>query len=158
MEVENSKVSVKVTPIKKKASKPNYLNKRDMLRELENSKSQNKMTNELAKMLMLLCDRYAKKPSFANYTYVDDMKGYAIMMLVRTWTSFNAEKSDNPFAFFTQCIHHSFVQFLNQEKKQRNIRDLLLIDGGMAPSNTFISEHEKETLSFDEIEVTPPVV
>jgi DNA-directed RNA polymerase specialized sigma24 family protein len=62
------------------------------------------------------------------------MQSYAMMMLVRTWNSFNPEKSNNPFAFFTQCIKHSFIQYLNQEKKQRTIRDDLLVDQGMNPS------------------------
>jgi len=136
---------IKTIEVEKK--KPNYLNKRDMLKELNKSRENKKMTNELAKMLMLLCERYSKKSSFANYTYIDDMKGYAIMMLVKTWPCFNEEKSDNPFAFFTQCIHNSFVQFLNQEKKQRNIRDLLLVSEGMAPSHTFTSDNEKEHIS-----------
>lgn len=70
-------------------------------------------------------------------TYNEDMQGYAMMMLVRTWNSFNPEKSNNPFAFFTQCIKHSFIQYLNQEKRQRNIRDLLLVDQGMTPSFNF---------------------
>jgi hypothetical protein len=70
-------------------------------------------------------------------TYNEDMQAYAMLMLVRTWNSFNPEKSDNPFAFFTQCIKHSFIQFLNQEKKHRTIRDLLLVDQGMNPSFNF---------------------
>ena len=62
------------------------------------------------------------------------MQSYAMMMLVRTWNSFNPEKSNNPFAFFTQCIKNSFIQYLNQERRQRNIRDEMLIDQGMNPS------------------------
>lgn len=67
-------------------------------------------------------------------SYNEDMQAYAMMMLVRTWNSFNPEKSNNPFAFFTQCIKHSFIQYLNQEKRQRDVRDLLLIDSGLNPS------------------------
>lgn len=114
--------------------KVNYLNNKDLLAEVIKSKEKGEMTPKLAHMLSLLCTRYAKRANFINYTYNEDMQAYALLMLVRTWNSFNPEKGDNPFAFFTQCIKHSFVQYLNQEKRQRNIRDLLMIDQGLNPS------------------------
>lgn len=114
-----------------------YLTNKELLAEVINAKQKGVMTNNLANMLMMLTRKYAKKGNFVNYTYNEDMVSYALMMLVRTWNSFNPEKSDNPFAFYTQCIKNSFVQYLNQEKRQRNIRDLLLIDQGMNPSYGF---------------------
>ncbi len=126
---------------KKPPKKKNYLNNKDLLAQVMLSKEQDDMTDELAKMLQTLCARYASRAQFANYTYNEDMQAYAMMMLVRTWRSFNPEKSNNPFAFFTQCIKNSFIQMLNQEKRQRNVRDELLIDSGMNPSYTYQLEH-----------------
>lgn len=83
-------------------------------------------------------------------SYNEDMQAYAMMMLVRTWNAFNPEKSNNPFAFFTQCIKHSFIQYLNQEKRQRNIRDLLLVDQGMSPSFGFDDGVTRPETSDDE--------
>ena len=100
------------------------------------------MTDKLAHMLTMLCARYGRKGNFANYTYNEDMQAYAMMMLVRTWNSFKPEKSNNPFAFFTQCIKNSFIQFLNQERRQRDIRDVLLVDNGLTPSYTYQMEQE----------------
>lgn len=122
-----------VKPPKKAA----YLTNKELLAEIINAKSKGFMTDKLARMLMMLTRKYAKKGNFVNYTYNEDMVSYALMMLVRTWNSFNPEKSSNPFAFYTQCIKNSFVQYLNQEKRQRNIRDVLLIDQGMNPSYGF---------------------
>jgi len=138
---------VKKKAVKKKAAKKpprpkNYLNNKDLLAQVIISKEQGQMTDRLAHMLQTLCARYGKKGNFANYTYNDDMQAYAMMMLVRTWNSFKPEKSNNPFAFFTQCIKNSFIQFLNQEKKQRNIRDSLLVDSGLAPSLTYQMEQD----------------
>jgi DNA-directed RNA polymerase specialized sigma subunit len=136
-------VAIKKPPKKKvvKAKKPprvkNYLNNKDLLAEVILSKSQEKMTDKLAHMLQTLCARYGKKGNFSGYTYNDDMQAYAMMMLVRTWNSFKPEKSNNPFAFFTQCIKNSFIQFLNQERKQRDIRDAMLTDNGLSPSLTY---------------------
>lgn len=130
--------------------KVKYLNNKDLLAEVVKSKQQGKMTNELAKMLMLLTARYGKKGNFSGYTYNEDMQAYAMMMLVRTWNSFNPEKSSNPFAFFTQCIKHSFIQYLNQEKRQRTIRDELLVDNGLSPSYNYQMDHENALVHDEE--------
>lgn len=111
-----------------------YLSNKELMKAVLDSKEANKMTDTLAKMLQLLCFRYSKTGKYVNYSFNTDMQAYAMMMLVRTWNSFNPDKSNNPFAFFTQCIKHSFIQFLNQEKKQRMIRDELLLGQGLSPS------------------------
>lgn len=137
--------------MKEQPQKNIYLNNKSLLAEVMESKRKGKMTDKLAKMLMLLTSRYAKKGNFANYSYNEDMVGYAMLMLVKTWDSFDPNKSDNPFAFFTQCIKNSFIQYLNQEKRQRNIRDELLVDVGMSPSHTYTNEHsEDRVLAHDE--------
>lgn len=83
-------------------------------------------------------------------SYNEDMQSYAMMMLVRTWNSFNPEKSNNPFAFFTQCIKNSFIQYLNQEKRQRDVRDVMLIDQGLNPSYGFADGHSNTTANHDD--------
>ena len=116
------------------------------------------MTDRLAHMLQTLAARYGRRGNFANYTYNDDMQAYAMMMLVRTWNRFDPAKSNNPFAFFTQCIKNSFIQFLNQERRQRDIRDSMLVDNGLDPSYTFQEAHaakrdaERQNRLSDEVE------
>jgi len=130
--------------------KTKYLNNKDLLAQVIISKEEGKMSNELAKMLTLLTARYGKKGNFANYTYNEDMQAYAMMMLVRTWNSFDPAKSNNPFAFFTQCIKNSFIQYLNQEKRQRVIRDEILVDKGLTPSYNYQMEYESQRPAHDE--------
>lgn len=124
-----------------------YLNNKDLLAQVILSKKNGKMTNELAKMLQLLTLRYGKKGNFANYTYNDDMQSYAMLMIVKTWNGFDPAKSSNPFAWFTQCIKNSFIQYLNYEKRQRDIRDEVLVDSGMLPSYNYQHEHAEESKS-----------
>jgi hypothetical protein len=76
-------------------------------------------------------------------SYNEDMQAYALMMLVRTWSAFKPERSSNPFAFFTQCIHNSFIQFLNQESNQRKVRDGMLVDSGLNPSFSYLDSDKK---------------
>lgn len=132
--------------------KVNYLNNKDLLIEVHASKKQKAMTNKLAHMLQTLAARYAKKGNFANYTYNDDMQAYAMLMLVKTWDSFDPKKSSNPFAFFTQCIKNSFIQYLNQERRQRDIRDVMLVDNGLSPSYTYQADHEAKQKAQQEID------
>jgi hypothetical protein len=136
-EVEEPVVEEEVMkPIKAKRVK-NYINNADLLVQLAISNANGEMSKELVKMFQTLCDRYGAKANFGGYSYIDDMKAYAMYMLVRTWKAFKCEKSQNPFAFFTQCIKHSFIQCLNKERNERDIRDQLLIDAGLNPSYSF---------------------
>lgn len=129
----------------KRRKSTNYLNKSDLLVQIRLSKdNNNRMNDELAKMLTLLTKKYAKSSKYARYSYREDMEAFAVMMLVNTWYKFNEERSDNPFAFYTQCVKNSFVHFLKQEKKQRNVRDKILVKHGMNPSHTFMLEYEEE--------------
>ncbi|PPD55721.1 MAG: hypothetical protein CTY12_00245 [Methylotenera sp.] len=129
-----------------------YLNNKELLIAVRESKEMGKMSNRLATMLQLLCAKYATKGNFVNYTYNDDMQAYALLMLVRTWNSFDLNKSSNPFAFYTQCIKNSFTQYLNQEKRQRTIRDLLLVDQGLNPSFGFGDGDDNSDQHFTEDE------
>lgn len=144
----NKKKVVKVKGVKKTRNK--YLNNKDLLAEVRESKKNGKMSDKLALMLQMLCARYAKHPWFSGYTYNEDMQAYAMLMLVKTWESFDCEKYDNPFAYYTQCIRSSFQQYKLQEKKHRTIRDKLLVDSGLLPSFTYMEEYESGgELNFD---------
>lgn len=140
-----TKKAKKLPEPKRPVAKPtvrNYLSKKELLGAVMESKGLGHMSDDLAFKLQLLASKYARSAQFARYTYNEDMQAYAMMMLVRTWNSFNPEKSDNPFAFFTQCIKNSFRQYLNLEKRQRNIRDELLVDKGLTPSYNYQMEYD----------------
>jgi hypothetical protein len=139
--------------LEKKVKKPkNYINNADLLKELEISNKQNKMTNNLANMFYELTTRYAKVPRFVNYTYNDDMKSFALLILTNVWRTFDATRSQNPFAYFTQTIKRAFFQFDNMERKQRDIRDALLVDGGQNPSFSYA---QRNVDNYDEYIFNP---
>ena len=160
-EKSESPVAKPVKPKKeRKPRKVNYLNNKDLMIEVQKSKAQDppQMTDKLAHMLQTLAARYGKKGNFAGYSYNEDMQAFAMMMLVRTWKAFNPEKSQNPFAFFTQCIKNSFIQFLNQESKHRSIRDELMVDQGLDASYAYQEKHqqkmaEQRAANSDEVDI-----
>ena len=101
--------------IKTSARPVNYLSNKNLLEQVILSKKQGKMTNELAKMFVLLCQKYAKKNNFVGYSYNDDMQGTALLQLVTSWQAFDEKKYSNAFAFYTQCIKNAFIQVINKE-------------------------------------------
>jgi len=140
---QTKKSKVLAQLIEKPVKPKNYLNNKDLISEFKNSKEVNKMTPKFTNMLVMLCERFARKSNYSGYSYIDDMKGFAILGLVRNWHKFNPEKSNNAFAYYSECISNSFNQFLNSEKRHRSIRDELLLEQGMNPSNTYMTEYEQ---------------
>ena len=100
------------------------------------NKEHGQMTNNLARMFLKLCDRYATRGNVRGYTYNDEMKGQAILQLTQIGLQFDESKSDNPFAYYTAAVTNSFVRIINIEKRNQNIRDDILEMNGMNPSWT----------------------
>ena len=85
-----------------------------------------RMTDTLAKMIMLMVEQYARKGSFNRYTYLEDMKSTAIVNLYDVALKFEENKSSNPFAYLTQCMSMKFTATLNSEAVQRAIKSKML--------------------------------
>jgi hypothetical protein len=100
----------------------------------EFSKDHGTITNKLAKMYIMMCEKYAMKFNWRGYTYNDEMRNSAILQLTYVGLRFNEAKSANPFAYYTAAITNSFCRVLNSEKRNQNIRDDILEINGLNPS------------------------
>lgn len=124
----------------------------DSLREVGRSHSKDgeftaesgQITNTLAKMFMLLVNRYAERSNWRGYTYIDEMKGQALLQLSHRGLQFEEMKSNNPFAYFTAVLTNSFTRVLNTEKNNQNLRDNLLESFGQMPSFSRQLKYEEE--------------
>jgi hypothetical protein len=92
------------------------------------------LTDKLARMYIMLCEKYAMKYNWRGYTYNDEMRNSAILQLTYVGLRFNEAKSANPFAYYTAAITNSFCRVLNTEKRNQNIRDDILEMNGLNPS------------------------
>lgn len=92
------------------------------------------ITNKLAKMFILMVNKYAQRGNWRGYTYLDEMKGQALLQLAQMGLQFDEMQSDNPFSYYTMSLQNSFTRVLNLEKKNQDLRDDLLIDSGASPS------------------------
>ena len=100
------------------------------------SKDHGRITENLGKMYIKLSERYAQRSNWRGYTYIDEMKGQAILQLSQIGLQFDESKSENPFAYYTAAVTNSFTRILNLEKKMQNIRDDMLEEAGLTPSMT----------------------
>lgn len=106
------------------------------------SKDHGRITENLGKMYIKLSERYAQRSNWRGYTYIEEMKGQAILQLSQIGLQFDESKSENPFAYYTAAVTNSFTRILNLEKKMQNIRDDLLEENGLTPSMTRQSSQE----------------
>ena len=115
------------------------------------STTHGKISNNLAKMFIKLCERYSMRSNWRGYTYVDEMRSHALLQLSQIGLQFNEAKSQNPFAYYTAAVTNSFTRVLNLEKRNQNIRDDLLQESGQLPSFSRQLEHEaSERAKWDE--------
>lgn len=101
------------------------------------------ITDNLARMLIMLAERYMKAGKWSAYTYTDDMVSSAITHMVGVCLKFDEMRSNNPFSFLSQCTGNVYKLILGSEKTQRLIRSQMLQDMGFdAPPN---EAYENET-------------
>lgn len=111
----------------------NYVNNKDFLQALIDYQTLCKEAEEcgdpapqipeyIGECIFLISTRLATKPNFSGYSYKDDMISDGIENCVQYIHNFNPEKSQNPFAYFTQIIWFAFLRRIQKEKKQMYIR------------------------------------
>ena len=105
-------------------------------------KDHGRMTEQLGRMFIKLCDRYGTRGNVRGYTYNDEMRGQAILQLSQIGLQFDESKSNNPFAYYTAAVTNSFVRIINIEKRNQNIRDDIYEMNNINPS--FTRQHNNE--------------
>jgi hypothetical protein len=71
---------------------------------------------------MKIAEGLSHKPNFINYTYRDEMIADGIENCLMYFDNFNPDKSNNPFAYFTQIIYYAFLRRIGKEKKQLYVK------------------------------------
>ena len=71
---------------------------------------------------MKIAEGLSHKPNFINYTYRDEMIADGIENCLMYFNNFNPDKSNNPFAYFTQIIYYAFLRRIMKEKKQLYVK------------------------------------
>ena len=112
----------------------------------------------------MIARRLASKGNFSGYTYKEEMISDALENCVVAVHSFNPEKSQNPFAYFTQIIWYAFLRRIEKEKKQTYVKYKALehyviessIDEEMDPYSNFDISNDKMAPIIEKFEKKKP--
>ena len=85
-------------------------------------KEKPRVTDYIGQSILLICNNLAKKPNFSGYTYKQDMISDGIIDCIAAVDNFSPDKTNNPFAYFTQIAWNAFIRRIHKEKKQTYIK------------------------------------
>jgi DNA-directed RNA polymerase specialized sigma24 family protein len=88
---------------------------------LEQGKEKPRISEYIGKCIYLIAENLSHKPRFINYSFRDELVSDAIENCFLYFDNFNPEKSQNPFAYFTQIIYYAFHRRISKEEKNRYI-------------------------------------
>ena len=89
-------------------------------------KEKTRIPRYIGECFLKIATHLSFKPNFVNYMFKEDMISDGIENCVQYIHNFNPEKSQNPFAYFTQIIHYAFLRRIQKEKKQLEIKNKIL--------------------------------
>jgi hypothetical protein len=126
---------------KNKAQKPHYVDNKKFLEAMveyrarctnaeEQKESKPDVTNYIGECFLKIANHLSYRPNFINYTFRDDMISDGIENCLQYMSNFNPDKSNNPFAYFTQIIYYAFIRRIQKEKKQMQIKSKLIANAG----------------------------
>ena len=121
----------------KRKRSEHYVNNKDFLaaliRHRENieiaelqGKEKPRIPRYIGECFLKIATHLSFKPNFVNYMFKEDMISDGIENCVQYIHNFNPDKSQNPFAYFTQIIHYAFLRRIQKEKKQLEIKNKIL--------------------------------
>jgi len=124
------------------AKKEHYVNNKDFLeamtaykKEVDKAKRQKKdkplVSDYIGSCFLKIANHLSYRPNFINYTFRDDMISDGIENCLQYMDNFNPDKSNNPFAYFTQIIYYAFIRRIQKEKKQIQIKSKLIANTGV---------------------------
>ena len=128
--------------MKRKKENTHYVDNKKFLEAMieyrdrcEKAKSRNRkkpeVTNYIGECFLKIANHLSYRPNFINYTFRDDMISDGIENCLQYMDNFNPDKSNNPFAYFTQIIYYAFIRRIQKEKKQIQIKSKLIANTGV---------------------------
>ena len=89
---------------------------------VKNNKDLPMISEYLGSVFLKIAQRLSFRPNFINYAFKNDMISDGIENCLHYIHNFNPDKSNNPFAYFTQIIYYAFIRRIQKEKKQLYIK------------------------------------
>jgi len=145
--------------------KTEYVNNKDFLAALvdfrekvnhakENELPRPRVPNYIGECIMKIATHLARKPNFINYTFKDEMISDGIENCLQYIDNFNPDKSNNPFAYFTQIIWFAFLRRIQKEKKLLYVKYKLTEDVNMMNMTSERQSHDVGTDYNDSVKMS----
>mgnify|MGYP003345125290 FL=1 len=96
--------------------------KNDLKEAVSNGKDKPIVPKYIGESILLICNNLAKKPNFSGYTYKQDMISDGVIDCISAVDNFDPDRTNNPFAYFTQIAWNAFLRRIQKEKKQTYIK------------------------------------
>ena len=123
----------KTVMIKNKKKKVNYIDKDQLNEELKNyyftckelkEKGEDlpRISEFIGECIYKICYELGNKYNFARYSYKEEMISDGIENCIMYFENFDSNKTENPFAYFTQIIWWAFVRRITKEKTQQYVK------------------------------------
>lgn len=87
-----------------------YINPKDFLNEILESKKKDELTVKAAEMFILLAERTIKKKTYTNDMDRDDCFQTGLLVMFQNWRNFDIDVSDNAFAYFTEIFKRGMIK------------------------------------------------
>ena len=135
-------------------AKQQYVNNKDFLaamityrEDVNKAKEKNKdrpiVPTYVGECIMKIATHLARKPNFVNYTFKEEMISDGIENCLQYIDNFNPDKSNNPFAYFTQIIYFAFLRRIQKEKKNLFVKFKLSEHTNLFETTVEKQEHDK---------------
>ena len=96
-----------------------YLNGKDLYKEIIISKEMGKLTPQAERMLYLLGKNIIKKFSYSNPMDREDSLQEGMLQLYKNWHLFDEKRSSNTFAYYTEIFKRGVAQSFNRNYQKK---------------------------------------
>lgn len=110
------------------------------------------VTHYIGECFLKIAQHLSYRPNFINYTYKHDMISDGIENCLMYIHNFDPDKSNNPFAYFTQIIYYAFLRRIQKEKKQTELKQKLIqnmvVDESLVTADHDDAQYANQYLEF----------
>lgn len=148
-------------------SSNHYINNQELYEEVVKAKKKQEdnpdlmpaecYSPRLIEMFQQLVDNMGRHRYYYRYSFLEDMKNKAMMVLIENAFKFDHVTRDNPFSYYTSCVKNAFSNYMNLESKESSISDEIRMMNGLQPSSNRQINHELSMMS-EELDGTKRVL
>lgn len=125
-----------------------YLEMKQYIKEVREAEATGdqlpKIPEKIGMAIFQIATRLSYKHNFINYAFRDDLISDGLESAVQAAPKFDPDRTENPFAFFTQTIYWAFLRRIQKEKKQLYIKHKVVENAVIHGATSEASEHSSE--------------